>query len=107
MAPVDEPEDTEGDDKEAGAELDLALPFDQCDEQRERQDHQQHRQQMADSQGPERGHQRPRTPFHQSRRNGERPAHPRVYAVVEAARDDSQPEPGRRPVRSAQIQADG
>ena len=54
MAAVDEPEDTEGDDQEAGADLNLALPLDESDEQRERKNHQQRRQQMADSQGPER-----------------------------------------------------
>ena len=54
MASADKPEDTEGDDKEAGADLDLALPFDQRDQQRERKDHQQHRQQMADRQRPKR-----------------------------------------------------
>jgi hypothetical protein len=35
MAPVDKPEDTEPDDEKAGADLDLALPFDQGDQQRE------------------------------------------------------------------------
>jgi len=48
MAPVDEPEDTEPDDQEAGADLDLPLPFDKGDEQSEGKDHQEHRQQMAD-----------------------------------------------------------
>jgi hypothetical protein len=47
MAPVDEAEDTESDDKEAGADLYLALPFDEGDQQREGKDHQQHREQMA------------------------------------------------------------
>jgi hypothetical protein len=40
MAPVDEPEDTEPDDQEAGADLDLPLPFDEGDEQREWKEHQ-------------------------------------------------------------------
>ena len=57
MASSDQPEDTEADDKEAGAELDLALPFDKREEQREGKDHQQHRQQMADRQRPKRSHQ--------------------------------------------------
>jgi hypothetical protein len=48
MAPVDEPEDTEPDDQEAGADLNLPLPFDEGDEQREGKEHQEHRQQMAD-----------------------------------------------------------
>ena len=85
----------------------VALPFDERDQQREGKDHQQHREQMAGRERPKRGHQRARTPFHQSSRNGERPAHSRVYAVIEAARDDSQPEPGGCPIRSAQIQTDG
>ena len=47
MALVEQPEHTEADDQKAGAELDLTLPFDQRDEQREGKDHQQHGQQMA------------------------------------------------------------
>ena len=47
MAPVNKPEDTEPDDKKAGADLDLALPFDEGDQQREGEQHQQHREQMA------------------------------------------------------------
>ena len=39
MAPVDKPEDTEPDDKKAGADLYLALPFDEGDQQREGKDH--------------------------------------------------------------------
>ena len=54
MASAGKPEDAEGDDKQAGTDLDLALPFNNGDEQRERKDHQQHRQQMADRQRPER-----------------------------------------------------
>ena len=48
MAPVDEPKDAEGDDKQAGADLNLALPFDQRNQQREGKQHEQHREQMAD-----------------------------------------------------------
>ena len=48
MAPVDKPEDTEPDDKQAGANLYLALPFDERDQQRKGEDHQKHREQMAD-----------------------------------------------------------
>jgi hypothetical protein len=36
MAPVEKPEDTEPDEEEAGAGLNLTLPFDKGDEQRER-----------------------------------------------------------------------
>ena len=107
MAPVGKPEQTEGDDKEAGADLYRALPFDDGNEQREGKDHQQHREQMAGRERPKRGHQGTRAPLHQSSRNGERPPHARVDAVVEAARDDSQPEPGRCPIGCAQIQTDG
>ena len=52
MAPVDEPEDAEADDQEAGADPDRPLPFDERDQQREGQDYQEHRQQMADRQRP-------------------------------------------------------
>jgi hypothetical protein len=107
MAPVGQPIKTEGDDEEAGADLYRALPFDHGNQQREGQDHEQHREQMADRERPKRGHQGARAPFHQSRGNGERPPHARVDAVVEAARDHSQPEPGRRPVGCAHIQTDG
>src|SRR5262249_48412157 len=44
MASVDEPEDTEADDQQTGADLDLLLPFDDYEQQRERKDHQEHRQ---------------------------------------------------------------
>jgi len=48
MAPVDEPEAAEPDDQEACADLDLSLPLDEGDQQREGKDHHKHRQQMAD-----------------------------------------------------------
>jgi hypothetical protein len=51
MAPVDAPEDTEPDDQEAGTDLDLSLPLDEGDKQREGKDHHEHRQQMADVSG--------------------------------------------------------
>jgi hypothetical protein len=47
MAAVDKPEDAEPDDTEAGAELDLPLPFDEGNQQREGQHYQQHCEQMA------------------------------------------------------------
>ena len=47
MTTVDEPENAETDDQQACADLDLPLPFDECDEQREGQNHQEHRQEMA------------------------------------------------------------
>jgi hypothetical protein len=47
MAPVDQPEDTEPDDQEAGANPDLSLPLDKTDQQREGEDHYEHRQQVA------------------------------------------------------------
>jgi len=48
MASVDETEDAEPDDQKAGADLDLLLPLDEGDQQREGEDHHEHRQQMAD-----------------------------------------------------------
>src|SRR6266481_3211389 len=107
MAPVDKPEDTEPDDEEARTELYLVLPFDERNQQREGKKHQEHCQQMAGRQRPKRGQQGTRTPFHQSSRNGERPSHSWIYPVVEAARNDCQPEPGRCPIHSAQVQTDG
>ena len=47
MTPIDEPEDTKPDDQEAGANLDLALPFDKGDQQCEGKEHHEHCQQMA------------------------------------------------------------
>jgi hypothetical protein len=47
MAAVDQPEDTEPDDKEAGADLYPALPFDEGNQHREGKDHQEHREQVA------------------------------------------------------------
>ena len=46
MTPVDEPEDAEFDDQEAGADLDLSLPFHEGDQQGK--DYHKHRQQMAE-----------------------------------------------------------
>jgi hypothetical protein len=48
MASVDEPEGAKPDDQEAGADLDLLLPFDEGDQQREGKDHHEHCQEMAD-----------------------------------------------------------
>ena len=48
VAPLHEPEDAEPNDQEAGADLDLPLPFNDGDQQREGKHHQEHRQQMAD-----------------------------------------------------------
>jgi len=44
MASVDEPEDAEPDDQETGTDLDLLLPFDDYEQQRERKDDHEHRQ---------------------------------------------------------------
>jgi hypothetical protein len=48
MAPVYESEGAEPNDQEAGANLDLSLQLDNSDQQREREDHNEHRQYMAD-----------------------------------------------------------
>src|ERR1700730_14462050 len=42
MTSVDEPKDAEPDHEETGADLDLLLPFDEGDQQRERKDHHEH-----------------------------------------------------------------
>ena len=47
MALIEQPEHTESDHQKAGAGLDLTLPFDQGDEQREGKNDQKHGQQMA------------------------------------------------------------
>ena len=65
MAPVDEPEDAEPHDHETGADLDLLLPLDEGDQQREGKDHHEHCQQMADRQRPKCRQEGARTPFHQ------------------------------------------
>ena len=54
MTPVDEPEEAETDDQQAGADLDLPLPFDERDEQGKRKQDHQHGQQVAKRQRPER-----------------------------------------------------
>ena len=107
MLPADKPEHAKPDDKEACRNLDLALPCNEGDQQREGKHHDQYREQMARRQRPKGGHQGARTPLHQSSRNRERPAHSRVQPVIKAARDDRQPKPGRCPVGHAQIQTDG
>ena len=48
MTPFDEPEDTEPNDQEARTDLDLSVPLDEGDQQREGKDHHEHRQQMPD-----------------------------------------------------------
>jgi hypothetical protein len=48
VASIDVSEDAEPDDQEAGADLDLLLPLDEGDQQREGKEHPEHRQQMAD-----------------------------------------------------------
>jgi hypothetical protein len=73
---------------------------------RECKDHQEHRQQMAGRERPKRRQEGARTFFHYSGRNRERPPHPGTYPVVEAARNDSQPESRDRPVGPASGQAD-
>ena len=78
MTLIEQPEDAESDDEEAGTDLYLALPFDEHDQQREGQDHEQHREQMAASKRSERRNERAWAPFHQASRNGQRPPHPRV-----------------------------
>src|SRR4029450_6258249 len=65
MTPVNEPEDAEPDDQQTGADLDRPLPFDEGDQQRKRQNHQEHRKQMAERQRPKRRHQGARTSSHQ------------------------------------------
>ena len=47
MTPFDEPEDTEPNDQEARTDLDLSVPLDEGDQQREGKDHDEHSQQMA------------------------------------------------------------
>ncbi len=51
VASPDQSEDTEPDDQEAGADLDLPLPFDEGDEQREGKD--QHKQELGAAKRPE------------------------------------------------------
>src|ERR1700704_3449795 len=52
MTPFDEPEDTEPNDQEARTDLDLSVPLDEGDQQREGKDHHEHCQQMAERQRP-------------------------------------------------------
>ena len=67
MAPVDEPKNTEPDDQETGTNLDLPLPVNERNQQREGKDHHEHREQMADREWPKRRHEGARTFFHQPR----------------------------------------
>ena len=47
MAPVNEPKGAEAHHQQARADSDLPLPIDETDQQREGQDHHQHREQMT------------------------------------------------------------
>jgi hypothetical protein len=107
MAGINEQKDTERDNQETGANPDLLLPYDEGCQQREGKHHHQHCQQVTDGKGPKRRNESARASFHQSSRNGERPTHPGVHAVIEAAHYDGQPELGGRPIPSAQVQTDG
>ena len=51
---VTSPEGTERDHQEAGAYPDLPLPFDERGQEREGQQHHQHRQQVTDGERPKR-----------------------------------------------------
>jgi hypothetical protein len=106
MARVHQQEDTEGDHQETGADLDLPLPFDEGDQQREGKHHHQHGQEMADgpaAQAPQRGRVCS-FPLRLKRRAASpSPGSP----VIKAARYDSQPEPRSCPIASAQVQTDG
>ena len=65
MAPVDEPEETV-DDQETGAALDVGLPFDEGDQQREGKEHHAHGQEMAH-------HERPQCPHEGAGTSGHEP----------------------------------
>ena len=67
MTPVDEPEDTEANDQDAGENLDLQPPFDKRDPQRERQEYEEHRQEMTGRQRPKRSYKCARALFHKPR----------------------------------------
>jgi hypothetical protein len=107
MLRVQEPKKTERHHQEAGANPDLWLPFDKSRQEREGKQHYQHRQQVTDGKGPKRRNESARTSFHQSSCNGERPTHPGVHAVIEAACYDGQPQLVARPITCAQVQTDG
>ena len=85
----------------------LPLPVHESDQQREWKDHQEHREQMAGRERPKRRHESAWTFFHHSGRNRERPPHPGIHPVVEAARNDSQPQSRDGPVDPVIGQADG
>ena len=57
VAPIDEPEEAKPDEQEAGADLDLLLPFDESDQQRKGKDYHEHREQMAECQRPKCRHE--------------------------------------------------
>jgi hypothetical protein len=66
MAPVDEPEHTVPDEQKTGADLDLLLPVDERDQQREGKNHQEHRGKVADRQWPKRRDEGARAFLHQA-----------------------------------------
>ena len=107
MASVDEPENAKCDDQESRRDLDLSLPFDEADQQREGEHHCKHRQQMADGEWPKRRNDFVRAPFHKSRRDGERPSHRRVHPMIETAYNNRCPEPDECPIHAFQVQTDG
>ena len=107
MASLKETKGAIADDEKRRQNLDHALPFDEREQQRKWQEHQKHCEQMAERQRPECHKQGSRTSFHQPCGDRERPPHSRIESVIEAARDNGEPKPGRCRPRSAQFQTDG
>src|SRR6476661_5641984 len=99
MASLDQPIDAEADDEKTRAELDRTLPLGQHEQEREWQQHEKCCQEMPGRQGPQRTKERARVLVHESGRNGERPSHPRIDSVIEAARNKSEPQPAKRRAR--------
>ena len=88
---IDQQIDPHRDDQEPRADADLGLPFDKEHQERERQQNGDHGQEMSHRQHRQRLGHRHMATLHQRRRNGQRPAHARVDAVVEARKNDSPP----------------
>ncbi len=92
MAAIDELVDAEQQHQHAGADADGLAVLQELAEQRKRQHRGRHREQMARAQGRERREHRRITPGRHAVGHGQRPAHRRVQAVVDAEGDHREPQ---------------
>ena len=101
MAAGDQQVDARRYDQQPGANADFMLPSDQGGHNGERRQDARHRQEVPGAERTERRDQVPSPLAHQPGGNRQRPAHPGVDAVIDAAGDYGQPEAGLHPLEQS------